>query len=202
VPGTVPGTDVPPTGTDPLDPLILLGDDTALLNRIPEVVDTVTLADSGLRVAYTNPAQKTVVEPVYLETQWNWMQECTGVTGMPPLLVVIEGVVRPFVATDDVIRDITGAVLAATSVTSAGSVVQVGVSDVDGSADGRGFLTRAMLGRMLWIGDGLAERDYPFQCARTDPTDADTDTDTDTDADGLAVPDERGGPVSETFPAR
>lgn len=174
--GSDPGSD---TGSEPTpdrepeatggDPLLLLGDDTELLNAVPDIVDSITLADTGLQVAYTAPGQRDRIAPAYLEAQWVYMQTCTGVTAPPPLLVIVSGSVAPFVATDDVIRDIDGSTVAAASVTAAGNVVQVSDSDFDGSIGTEGFSTRTILGRMLWLGDDLAERDYPFTCARTEP---------------------------------
>jgi hypothetical protein len=125
-----------------------------------------TLADSGLQVAYTNAAQRAAIDPLYIERQWQQMQRCTGLTAIAPLIIVTEGRIAPFTRNDDVLHHIDGSVTASASYGVTNARIQISDADFDGSLGTVGFNTRSILGRYLWLSSGLAERDYPYDCAR------------------------------------
>ncbi len=145
----------------------LLFDDTEdLINALPDVILTETLADSGIRVGYTAADQSSEVDSNYIERQWQHMQSCTGQVAVAPFIVIIEQAVTPLTNEDDVIFNIDG-VPAASSSAGLVPVIQIREADFDGSLGNVGFNLRSILGRYLWLSANLAERDYPFTCART-----------------------------------
>lgn len=124
------------------------------------------LADSGLQVAYTNVAQRDAIDPLYIERQWQQMQRCTGLTAIAPLIIVTEGRIAPYSRDDDLLHHIDGSVTASASYGVTNATIQISDADFDGSLGTVGFNTRSILGRYLWLSSGLAERDYPYDCAR------------------------------------
>ncbi len=144
-----------------------LFDDTELTSTLPEIVMTHTLADSGIRIGFTTVDQVNTLDPIYIERQWQHMQSCTGQVAVAPLIVITEQAVTPLTNDDDVIFNIDG-VPAASSSPGQLPIVQVREADFDGSLGNVGFNLRSVLGRYLWLSANLAERDYPFTCARTE----------------------------------
>ena len=157
-----------PIATDPSPP----GErDPERIGSVPELVSVETLADSGLQVGYTRESQRERVDPRYIAAQWGHMQRCVGLVAPAPLVIVVDGAVEPLLTSDDVIRDLEGRVVASASPGADGiATMQVSESDFDGSIGNVGFSTRSIMGRHLWLSAMLAERDYPFRCARTEAT--------------------------------
>jgi len=144
----------------------LFSDGTDLINVLPDIVKTRTLANTGLRIGYTAVDQLTGIDVNYIEQQWQHMQRCTGQVAVAPFIVITELSVEPLTLDDDVIFNIDGIPAASAS---AGLVptIQIREADFDGSLGNVGFNLRSILGRYLWLSADLAERDYPFPCART-----------------------------------
>lgn len=145
--------------------LIGLQDDPELLVDIPDIVQSVTLSNTGLQVAYTLNTQIVEVPARLIEAQWEHMQSCLELVNVPPIVVVQEDAVNPFTASDDVIFGRVGTPNASSSRRDV-PVIQVLAADFDGSLGNPGFNLRSIMGRLLWLSAGLAERDYPFECAR------------------------------------
>lgn len=160
------------------DELVLLGDDNAVavelfeddvtvgLDDLPAIVLRETLPETGLEIAYTTGLQRDWIDPIGIQFQWEHMLACTGVALRAPLIMIVENDARLLSADDDVIRYIDGSTVASSSRTIDGPVLQVSESDFDGSIGTPGFNLRAIMGRYLWFGASLAERDYPFECTR------------------------------------
>ena len=172
-PGTRPGagSSVPPASvastTERPSQLGQFQNDPSRLEPLPAPAAQETTA-SGLQIVYTTEAQRDAIDPALVEAQWQHMQSCTEVVAPPPLVLVVEGFVRPITSSDDVIRAIDGAPLATASVGDAGTTLQVTETDLLPGAPNRGFALRAITGRWLWQGAALPDRDYPFACA-SDP---------------------------------
>jgi hypothetical protein len=149
--------------------LVQLEDDPGLLNAIPDVVASETMADSGLQIAYTRQGQSETVPGALVEAQWVYMQTCLGQVTSPPVVVIRDTPVLPFTAKDDVIFNIDGIPIASASHRDV-AIIQVRESDFDGSLGNPGFNLRSIMGRLLWVSAGLAERDYPYGCAREQPS--------------------------------
>lgn len=158
-------------------PLVLtqLSEDTSLVSAVPQVQFTQTLANSGLRVSYTSEMLRVQAPAQTIEAQWLHMQECLQVVGETPLVLVRETEVKPFTMLDDVIRnevfqDSELSLLAVASASTLyGTVIQIIVEDFDGSLGMANANLRSIMGRRLWLGANLRERDYPYECARTAP---------------------------------
>ncbi len=167
-PGTMPVPGPGVAGTPPAQ-LQQFEDDPSRLEPLPEVAHVEVLASSGLQVVYTTEAQRALVEPGYVDAQWQHMQSCTGVVAPPPLVLLVEDEARPLTPEDDVVLDIDGLALASASTDAAGTTLQVLDVELAPTAPDRGFALRAITGRWLWQGASLPERDYPFACANDDP---------------------------------
>lgn len=150
------------------DSLLQLEDDPGLLATIPDVVSSEVRADTGLQIVYTRDAQELIAPAALIEAQWVFMQGCVGQQSAAPVVVVRDGPVEPFTASDDVIYNIDGIPVASASLRDV-SVVQIRETDFDGSLGSPGFNLRSIMGRMLWLSANLPERDYPFSCARQQP---------------------------------
>lgn len=165
---TVPGQQ---NDTRTPDSLLQLADDPGLQTQIPEVLVTVTTAGIGVQVAYTRQGQGELVPAEMIEAQWIYMQECLGQSGVSPVVVIRDGPFTPFTPSDDVIFDIEGIPVASGS-QRAVPIVQIQEGDFDVGLSNPGFNLRSIMGRMLWLSAGLPERDYPYECARQNPTDS------------------------------
>ena len=168
-PSQPPGAPVLADATDgtvalPL-PLRALENDPRLTGPLPEVVAVETLADSGLQVAFTDAAQPARIAAGDIGAEWEHMQSCVGVVSPPPLVVVVAGRLRPLTDNDDAIRDLDGRVTASAT-TGDTATLLISEADFDGSLGSPRFGLRSIMGRNLWLSAGLAERDYPFLCAR------------------------------------
>ena len=149
-------------------PLLVIEGDPARIGAVPDVVAVEILSDSGLQIAYTREAQRESVDPRYVGAQWQHMQSCVGIVAQAPLVVVVGGTIEPLIATDDVLRDIEGRITASAGIGPDGTAtMQVHEDDFDGSIGNPGFSLRSIMGRHLWLSAMLAERDYPFRCARS-----------------------------------
>lgn len=149
--------------------LLQLEEDPELVSEIPEILVTITTAGVGVQVAYTRQGQDELVPAEQVEAQWIYMQDCLGQSGVSPVVVVREGSYRPFTQSDDVIFDIEGATVAS-GTQRAIPILQIQESDFDVSVSNPGFNLRSIMGRLLWLSAGLPERDYPFECARQQPS--------------------------------
>ena len=149
------------------EPLLVIQGDPSRVGTVPDVVAVEILSDSGLQIAYTSDSQRETVDPRYVGAQWQHMQSCVGIVAPAPLVVVVAETIEPLLATDDVLRDIDGHITASAG-TGAGGIatMQVQEGDFDGSFGNPGFALRSIMGRHLWLSAMLAERDYPFRCAR------------------------------------
>lgn len=151
----------------PGPPLVSEGE-PARIGAVPDVVAVEILSDSGLRIAYTREAQREPVDPRYVGAQWQYMQSCVGIVAQAPLVVIVGGTIEPLIATDDVLRDMEGRITASAGIGPDGiATMQVHEADFDGSSGDPGFSLRSIMGRHLWLSAMLAERDYPFRCARS-----------------------------------
>ncbi len=144
----------------------LFSDETELINAPPTMIKTRTLANTGIRIGYTSVGQLSSVDTAYIERQWQHMQRCTGQLAVAPFIVITEQAVAPLTHDDDIIFNIDG-VPAASASAGLVPIIQVREADFDGSLGNVGFNLRSILGRYLWLSANLAERDYPFTCART-----------------------------------
>jgi hypothetical protein len=166
----IPGVDQGSGGNVPS--LLELQDDPDLLAQIPFVVESEVLATTGLQVAYTAALQREKAPSLLVESQWIAMQSCLGQVAVAPVVIVRDTAVQPFTASDDVIHNIEGIPVASASMRTV-PVVQILIADFDGSLGSPGFNLRSIMGRLLWLSAGLAERDYPYNCAR-EPVDTDS----------------------------
>lgn len=159
---------VPETTIDDvaLGPLLLEDDAESALDDLPSIVFREQLAMTGLEVAYTTGLQRDWIDPLGIEANWLHMVDCTGVSLPTPLIVVVEEEVQQLSDDDDVIRYIDGRTVASSSRSSTAAVLQIAEDDFTGAIGTTGFNLRAIMGRYLWLGASLAERDYPFECTR------------------------------------
>jgi len=165
--GQTPGAGSASSATSNTPPALqLLEDEPQLLNPIPDIVHTEILADSGLQVAYTSDEQRDLIDPLYISAQWQHMQSCVEVTAAAPLVIITIGPVKPFMSDDDLLHHIDGTLTASANVTGTSATMQVRAADFDGSLGEPGFNLRSIMGRHLWLGASLVERDYPYTCAR------------------------------------
>lgn len=165
-------TDSFPAGSDPLpEVLVKLQSETDLLAPVPEVQFTRTMADTGIQISYTDLSLLLRAPGEIIEDQWVHMQSCLGQAGVAPLVLVTHERVMPFTENDNVVRN---EVLTATEILSTpiatssslhGDVIQVSINDFDGSLGTSLFNLRSIMGRMLWLANGLPVRDYPRECA-------------------------------------
>lgn len=163
--------------SDPQAPSVLAGqpqalqqlaDDPGLLVELPEVLSTFVTAEAGVQVAYTGEGQNVRVPALTVESQWQYMQQCLQLTGVAPLVLVRTDEVTPFTLSDDVIFDIEGIPVASGSRRDI-PVLQIREDEFELSLSNPGFNLRSIMGRVLWLSAGLAERDYPFTCAQGQP---------------------------------
>jgi len=149
--------------------------DSQVLTEVPTVAHTQTMANSALQVSYSHEELRTVAPATEIEKQWIYMQACVQQLSAAPLVLVVDGPVSPFTLQDDVVRNENPQALVISSVPIAsasllhGPVIQISVADFDGSLGTPLFNLRSIMGRHLWLSAGLAERDYPFQCAQSEP---------------------------------
>lgn len=136
-----------------------------LLAPVPLLVNVRTLADSGLQIAYTHASQFTDAPAETIQLQWNHMQQCLQQTAIPPIVLISQHAVEPFLADDEILLHFNVPVASATI--DDYQVVQISRKDFDGSLGGSGFYLRSVFGRYLWLSANLAVSDYPVQCAMT-----------------------------------
>ena len=161
-PSRVPPARAPAGGLSQLEQF---EDDGSRLEPLPEPA-AVETTSSGLQVVYTTDARSaTRSSRPGSRRSGSTCRAAPGVQAPSPLVLFVEGMVRPITPSDDVIRAIDGAGLATASTEDAGTALQVTEDDVVPDASPRGFALRAIIGRWLWQGASLPDRDYPFACA-------------------------------------
>lgn len=121
---------------------------------------------NGLPVSYQDPGDAAPSDDDFIGAQWEHMQTCLLVSAQEPLVVVIDGELEPTDSNDDVIRHIDGQIQASSHVTDTSVTIQVRAQDFDGSLGSAGAYLRSIMGRYLWLANNLAERDYPYDCAK------------------------------------
>lgn len=163
-------------GSEPLPGVLQqLTAEKDLLSPVPTIEYTQTMANTGVQISYTQESLRELALPASIEAQWVFMQDCVEQSSVAPLVIVRQGLVEPFTAADDVVRNeqISDAQISSVPIASAstlhGAVIQVSVTDFDGSLGTPLFNLRSILGRHLWLSNNLPERDYPFTCARQQP---------------------------------
>jgi len=120
----------------------------------------------GLPIIYQDPGQDVSSNNDYIASQWEYMQTCLQVSAQEPQVLVVDGELEPTHANDDVVRHIDGRIQASAHVTDSSATIQVSAQDFDGSLGSQGAYLRSIMGRYLWLANNLAERDYPYQCAK------------------------------------
>ena len=113
--------------------LVALRDEAALINPLPPIVLVETLPGSALQVAFADVVVERRTDTRYIEEQWTYMQDCLGVSGGAPLLIVTADPIKPLTAGDDVLRHIDGFATASSTASLAGTVLQIWEADFDGS---------------------------------------------------------------------
>lgn len=116
--------------------------------------------------ASADPGQATTTTDEFIVEQWVHMQNCLQVSAVEPIVTVVDGTLTPLTSNDDVIRHIDGQIQASSNVTDTGATIQIRGEDFAGSLGDPGAYLRSIMGRYLWLANGLAERDYPYDCAR------------------------------------
>jgi len=121
---------------------------------------------NGLPVVYQDPGEAILSSDDFIDAQWEHMQTCLLVSAQEPAVLVVEGKLEPIDSNDDVVRHIDGQVQASSHVTDTSATIQVRAQDLDGSLGSEGAYLRSIMGRYLWLANSLAERDYPYHCAK------------------------------------
>lgn len=121
---------------------------------------------NGLPISYQDSVQDFSPDAGFIAAQWEYMQSCLQVSAQEPQVVVVTGVLEPTASNDDVVRHIDGQIQASSHVTNTSTTIQVHAQDLDGSLGSPGAYLRSIIGRYLWLANSLAERDYPYRCAR------------------------------------
>jgi len=158
------------------DVLVALAQRSDLLSAVPPIAHTLTMADTGIRISYTDITQLSSAPAAQIELQWTYMQECVQLVASPPLVLVRSKRIEPFTVNDDVVRNETlmatqiNSVPIASASTVEGNVIQISVDDFDGALGSPLFNLRSIMGRHLWFASGLPERDYPYWCAVDQPS--------------------------------
>ncbi len=120
---------------------------------------------NGLSVSFQDPVSEISSIDDFIGAQWEHMQTCLMVSAQEPVIIVVDGKLEPTGLTDDVVRHIDGQIQASSHVTDTSATIQVSAQDFDGSLGSEGAYLRSIMGRYLWLANGLAERDYPYKCA-------------------------------------
>lgn len=162
-----------PGVSDPLpEVLARLKSESGLLAPVPEVQFTRTMADTGIQVSYTELSLVPLAPGEVIQAQWKFMQECVQQVGVAPVVLVTQDQVAPFTENDDVVRNqvLTATEILSIPIASAstlhGNLVQIRIDDFDGSLGSSLFNLRSIMGRMVWLENGLPVRDYPHDCAQ------------------------------------
>jgi len=134
-----------------------IAEDPGTAEFTPSVVD--------LGIVYADPAQSDVSNDDFVVAQWVHMQNCMQVSAMEPVVTIVDGKITPVASTDDVVRHIDGMIQASSHVTDTAASIQIRAADFDGSLGNPGSYLRSIMGRYLWLANGFAERDYPYDCA-------------------------------------
>jgi len=121
---------------------------------------------NGLPIVYQDAGQVLTPNDEFIGAQWEYMQSCLQVSEQEPVVVVVEGKIEPTGSNDDVVRHIDGQVKASSHVNDTSATIQVSAEDFDGSLGSEGAYMRSIMGRYLWLANSLAERDYPYNCAK------------------------------------
>jgi len=121
---------------------------------------------NGLPISYQDPGQGVSSNDEFIGVQWEHMQTCLLVNAQEPEVIVVDGILEPTDSNDDVVRHIDGQIQASAHVTDTSATIQVRAQDFDGSLGKQGAYLRSIMGRYLWLANSLAERDYPYNCAK------------------------------------
>lgn len=144
----------------------VLFDDSIDGENVENADGIVTLADTGLQVGFSNGLDTARVDLSLIEDSWSGMQSCLNVVAVSPLVMVLDVPVLPMSASDDVLFNIDGSIVATSTRFETGTAtVQISIDDLDGSLNRVGFNLRSIMGRYLWDSANLPERDYPHSCA-------------------------------------
>jgi len=149
----------------PLSDATVQGITAAPISADPSTTDFVPTPGNGLDIAYEDPGVALDSSNEFIVTQWLHMQNCLQVSAVEPVVSVVEGKLIPVTTNDDVVRHIDGQIQASSSISDTGTAIQVRSADFDGSLGEPGLYLRSIMGRYLWLANGLAERDYPYECA-------------------------------------
>ncbi len=137
---------------------------------IPAATESEIMANSGLQISSNRPLDDGSSDaPDFTERQWVHMQNCLGITAVAPEVEIVSGRISAESQEDDAVRYIDGSIVATAHVSDTGAVIQISEGDFDGSLGTPGSFLRSIMGRYLWFSAELAERDYPFECARIEP---------------------------------
>lgn len=123
---------------------------------------------NGLPILYQDAALGVSMSDEYIGGQWEYMQTCLMVSAQEPVVFVIDNTLEPTDSNDDVVRHIDGQIQASSHVTDTSATIQIRAQDFDGTLGSPGAYLRSIMGRYLWLANGLAERDYPYDCARVE----------------------------------
>ncbi len=121
---------------------------------------------NGLPISYQDPVEVVPSSDDFIGLQWEHMQTCLRVSAQEPVVIVVDGELEPTDSNDDVVRHIDGQIQASSHVTDTSATIQIRAQDFDGSLGRAGAYLRSIMGRYLWLANSLAERDYPYDCAR------------------------------------
>ena len=161
------GTDV---DSDPQDAILvdasLQASGNALISADPGTPEFTPSPGNGLPIFYEDPVEAMPSDDDFISAQWEHMQTCLLVSAQEPLVIVIDGELEPTDSSDDVVRHIDGQIQASSHVTDISATIQVSAQDLDGSLGSVGAYLRSIMGRYLWLANSLAERDYPYECAK------------------------------------
>lgn len=134
------------------------------VSAIPLVEDFVPNVGANLNPTYADPGETSNED--FIVEQWVQMQNCMQVSAVEPAVTIVDGKLTPLTSDDDVVRHIDGQIQASSNITDIGATIQIRAEDFDGSLGKPGAYLRSIFGRYLWLANGFAERDYPYDCAR------------------------------------
>jgi len=140
--------------------------DNALIAADPGTPEFTPSPGNGLPILYQDPGQDLSLNDEFIGAQWEYMQTCLMVSAQEPVVIVVDGQLEPTDSNDDVVRHIDGQIQASSHVTDTSATIQVRTQDFDGSLGNEGAYLRSIMGRYLWLANSLAERDYPYHCAK------------------------------------
>ena len=154
------------TSEQPLSDATAQGLATGPIAEDPVTAEFTPTPGDGLDPIYSDPGLAIESNNEFIVAQWLHMQNCMQVSAVEPEVTVVDEKITPLSATDDVVRHIDGMIQASSNVTDTGASIQIRAADFDGSLGKPGLYLRSIMGRYLWLANGYAERDYPYECAK------------------------------------